>query len=143
MATNQNEYNQALQNLILMNRKKIEIEKVWENASPTSAFAVQDVSLDLNDYDFVRIRFNVSTTSTSYTMGLCAVDGTNALVSSLYNTLYVLGGNRIGNCYRYVTVNKTKITFSNGLSKDSVDTNPITRTNMMIPVEIYGVKEVK
>ena len=66
---NQDESNQALQSLILMNRKKIEIKKVWSNASPTSTFVAQQIpkskygDLNLLDYDFVGFRFWYSNTS--------------------------------------------------------------------------------
>ena len=39
----------------LANLGGISIKKLWENASPTSAFAAQTVSLDLSGYDYVII----------------------------------------------------------------------------------------
>lgn len=57
MATKQNEYNQALQNLVKMNRKKIEIKKVWTNASPTSAFGAQTLRISTTA-DYILILTN-------------------------------------------------------------------------------------
>lgn len=47
----------------------ITIEKVWENASPTSEFPAQTISLDLSDYDYVDIytRYSGSDTSENHT----------------------------------------------------------------------------
>lgn len=60
---NQNESNQALQNLILMNRKKIEIKKVWENASPGSDFSEQTIELNVTDASFILVAFKVTKNS--------------------------------------------------------------------------------
>ena len=50
MATSQNEINQALQNLITMNKNKAEIKRVYINASPDSEFNAQTVPSDMGDY---------------------------------------------------------------------------------------------
>lgn len=54
---NQNESNQALQNLILMNRKKIEIKKVWTNASIGSKFGAQTLRISTTA-DYILILTN-------------------------------------------------------------------------------------
>ena len=67
MATNQNEIDQALQNLIKMNRKKIEIKKVYQNASPASGFLEQLVTIDFGDVkegDLIAIEALMSTGDT-------------------------------------------------------------------------------
>ena len=40
-----NEIDQAVQKLVTMTGKKVEIKKIWENASPASAFGVQSIKL--------------------------------------------------------------------------------------------------
>lgn len=42
----------ALQTLFKLG---IEVKKVWENASPTSGFAAQDINIGTSDYDFAMI----------------------------------------------------------------------------------------
>lgn len=67
MATNQNEIDQAIQSLILMNRKKIEIKKVYQNASPASGFLEQLVTIDFGDVkegDLIAIEALMSTEDT-------------------------------------------------------------------------------
>lgn len=52
-----NELDKAVQNLITMMNKKIEITKVWENASPTANFPNQTINVDLSEYDFALVLF--------------------------------------------------------------------------------------
>ncbi len=57
MATNQNEYNQAIQNLIAMNKTKAEIKRIYKNASPGSEFKAQTVTNDMGDYSRYLVLF--------------------------------------------------------------------------------------
>ena len=57
MANNQDEYNKVLQNLLAQGCRKVEIKKVWENASPTSLFPPQDVAIAANEGDLIGIEF--------------------------------------------------------------------------------------
>ena len=141
MATSQNEYNQAMQNLILMNRKRIQIKKVWTNASPTSAFVAQTIRLNLTDVPFVLIVFR-TTTSGSYNCAIITINGSTNLLTAPYNTDYTSGGTLIGTAYRGAVKKSNGIAFGKGYSKDSSDTNPIERPTFIIPVEIYTLKGV-
>ena len=49
---------QIIYKINILNKNKIEIVKLWENASPTSAFQQQDKSVTLNATDMVIIQFN-------------------------------------------------------------------------------------
>lgn len=118
MATKQNEYNQALQNLVKMNRKKIEIKKVWTNASPTSAFPNQTLKLNLSSYDFVIILFKL--------------DKNGRVTSPAITPVGHAGVSAYGNNMRYFLVHTNDITF------DSVSPS----TSVMIPYAVYGVKGV-
>lgn len=116
MATNQNEINQALQNLIKMNRKNIEIKKVWTNASPASTFANQTLKLDLSSYDLVIILFKL--------------DKNGRVTSPAITPVGHPGLSAYGNNIRYFLVHTNDINF------DSVSPNSL----VMIPYEIYGAK---
>lgn len=118
MATNQNEYNQALQNLIKMNRKNIEIKKVWQNASPTSAFGNQKLDVDLSGYSFVMILFKLDANGRVAPPSIVPI-GQPAV-------------NAYGNSTRFFLVNTQGITF------DSVGPS----ASVMIPYQIYGMKGV-
>ena len=118
MATNQDEYNQVLQNLIKMNRKNIEIKKVWTNASPASAFANQTLKLDLSSYDLVIILFKL--------------DKNGRVTSPAITPIGRPGLSGYGNDVRYFIVHTNDINF------DYVSPNSL----VMIPYEIYGVKGV-
>ena len=41
--------------LKMLNDSKLSMELLWENASPTSSFAAQTVSIDLSDYDEIEV----------------------------------------------------------------------------------------
>lgn len=71
----QNECNQALQNLILMNRKKIEIKKVWTNASPGSDFVGQTIKLNLTDMSFAIVAFKITKNSNLWKVAILTCDG--------------------------------------------------------------------
>ena len=117
MTTSQNEYNQAMQNLITMIGKKIEIKKVWTNASPTSNFGNQTLTLNLSDYDFVLVLLELDKNGRTTLPSIVKV-GDNAINECSGNT-------------RYFKTSKTAIKFD---STSSAAT--------MIPLLIYGMKGV-
>ena len=135
---NQNEYNQALQDLILMNRKKIEIKKVWTNASPTSQFKGQTIKASLKGYEFVLIEHAFSISIAYYTVTLCPV--------SMNATLKQLSGAQSANTAymsRDITVSLNGVSFSAGQYKTIASSNAGGTDNaFVIPVNIYGMKGV-
>lgn len=50
-----NEVDSAIQKLLVMDQKKDETVKVYQNAAPTATFGAQTLSLDLSDAEFVDI----------------------------------------------------------------------------------------
>lgn len=137
MATNQNENNQALQNLILMNRKKIEIEKVWSNASPTSTFRAQQVTIVDNDYDAIDMVFLFST-KYAQTVGTMRI---------WLNTTrrHILNGTWGSNATRGISPSKSngKIILNiEAASNYQSASNSSSDNSYAIPHEAYGVKGV-
>lgn len=98
--------------------KSIQIKTVWENASPTSAFANQTLTLDLLSYDLVIILFNLDSNSRSTSPAIVPIGHPGV---SLY-----------GNNVRGFLVHTNDINF------DSVSPS----SAVMIPYVIYGVKGV-
>ena len=138
MAASQNELNQALQNLITMNGKKIEIKKVWTNASPTSAFAAQTVKVQLPENAMVIIKHRYTTTTERYGMTLCKV-GETCIMSQMPNAQ----STSVVYVSRDVSVTTTGVTFGAGYGKSITSTSAgsANATNLP-PVEIYSVKGV-
>ena len=143
---NQDESNQALQSLILMNRKKIEIKKVWSNASPTSTFVAQQIpkskygDLNLLDYDFVGFRFWYSNTS----HGECDIKWFKPSNGTFtYNYLENAGYATMEQHSREISVTADYISFGNDIHKATTSSNSGAQAqNYLIPVEIYVAKGV-
>ena len=138
----QNECNQALQNLILMNRKKIEIKKVWTNASPGSDFVGQTIKLNLTDMSFAIVAFKITKNSNLWKVAILTCDGNSYIMDAPYNTDYASGGTVIGTAFRGAVCQSDGIQFGKGYSKDHLDKNAVERPSFVIPVKKFAVKGV-
>lgn len=138
MTTSQNEYNQAMQNLITMIGKKIEIKKVWTNASPTSTFKGQDIDVDIQDADFVVITSRYSTSSS--TLETFVFDPAEG---GYLRELAGAGYSNVGYQSRYVEFASEKITFSDNYYKNiNSATAGTVNNNYQIPTVVFAVKGV-
>lgn len=97
----------------------MQMETVWTNPSPTSAFANQKLDLDLSDYDLVMILFKL--------------DANGRVTPPSIVPIGNPGINAYGTNARYFLVHTQDITF------DSVNPSP----SVMIPYKIYGIKGAK
>ncbi len=100
------------------------MELLWENASPTSAFAAQTVALDLADFAGVFIYYkNQSTGSVYYSTGFIGKGDEFTLVytPSVASTVAVA---------RKGSVSATGVTFADTSNSTAYD----------VPVKIYGVR---
>ena len=112
---------------------------LWENASPTSTFAAQTISLDLSKYDaIILIAQDIDTEPESY------------YISMNYGSTYIYGHRDLANSntvpltYRHVSASNTGIVFSDGQYKMLNGSNsPTVRNDFRVPTVIYGVKGVK
>lgn len=106
---------------------------LWVNASPTSAFAAQTISLDLNGYDMIEIVSDGNVFSYSIS------DKTVPLT-----VIYEAG--TAGNVYiasRNVTITQTSIVFGGGAYKFfNTPTTGNADNKRMVPTKIYGIKGV-
>ena len=96
----------------------ISLTKLWENASPTSAFKNQTLTLDLSSYDLVIILFNLDSNGRSTSPAIVPIGHP--------------GVSSYGNNARNFLVHTNDINF------DSVSPS----SAVMIPYVIYGVKGV-
>lgn len=112
----------GMQNLIKMTNGKVSFTKLWENASWTSAFANQKITLDLSGYDYVMVIFNQNTSSNTRM--------TPPIISPAANGGGII--NAADGSRRYFTNNYTFVNF------DAV--YPAGGTSNCIPLFIYGIK---
>lgn len=121
---------QIIYKINTLNKNKIEIVKLWENASPTSSFGKQTVSLDLSDYGLI-IADGIESTTESKNVSALAVKGKIHRLICLYNARQV----------REFTANDNGVTFENAYHA-SLDGVMASNNACMIPIAIYGVKGV-
>lgn len=96
----------------------IQIVKLWENASPTSAFANQTLTLDFSSYDLVIILFSLDSNNRSVSPAILPVGHPGA--SAFQNNV------------------RTFLVHTNSINFDTVSPS----SAVMIPYVIYGVKGV-
>lgn len=125
---------QIIYKINILNKNKIEIVKLWENASPTSAFAGQKISLNLTDYDGVFGYFK-SQASSSYVSAIPAIafKGKKSFVFLASRYMYERD---------IEAFDDTGITFSDSFYFGSYGQAGTTGTGYCIPVIIYGFKGV-
>lgn len=108
----------------------VKIVKKWTNAKPTSSFAAQKITVDLNGYDFIKIEAAASTTSPKIVETEIPINKTGSLVKELISSLR----------YREITaVTTSGVTF--GVGEVAVwGGNATTDNSQIIPINIYGIK---
>lgn len=118
----------------------VKIEKVWENASPTSSFVAQTVTLDLADADMVLIDYKATDTTSVVDSKIIKV-GNASMLSTNYNN--VSTSQAIVVASRSVTVSTTGIAFEQGFTKKPNETSASGNNVRAIPVAIYAIKGVQ
>lgn len=112
---------------------------LWENASPSSAFAAQTISLSLSNYELVAIEFRTTPTDTQRSIRIVRKGTTGALtefVNVTSSSAYMTAINR------GATVNSTGVTFAIGYTKGMSDSSTEQSESRVIPTRIYGIKGV-
>jgi hypothetical protein len=108
----------------------LDMDLLWENASPTSTFATQTINLNLSSYKLVCIYLKFYTDLDGCGFNILPVPITNVGVSALTS------GTDTYLRYRMVNVSTTGISF--GVGRNSSDTS--TNNDRAIPLQIYGIK---
>lgn len=105
----------------------INIDLLWTNASPTSEFAKQTISLNLSNYKMVYIVIRRSTTNNNLHNSLVVKKGESGFIFAY------LGG--YGLLYREIeSVSNSGVNFGVGVMQGSTD------NQYGIPIYIYGIK---
>jgi hypothetical protein len=127
-----------------------EMVKVWENASPESAFTNQTISVNLSQYSMVAIEYRKHRNVASLDIVYCVVGGSYAISGatdreSNYNYFYL--------AQRKYTINNAGVTVSNNSLSNYIALYITSSTlkgssdtalkDFCIPVRIYGIKGVK
>lgn len=107
----------------------ISIKKLWDNASPSSAFTAQTVSLNLSDYDFIDI--DVKLANSRYQVQRFKV-GQAGFISSGNEVVTATNVNYT----RLINVTTSGVSFEGGYF------NSAQNDNYVIPEQIYGIKGV-
>lgn len=118
---------------------KAEIKLVWENASPSSSFAAQTVSIDLSGADFVIVEFSATTTGSARPATIIA-NGKQGVLSWLANAT---AGYEILLMSRNATVSDTGIYFDKAYRKTISSTTATENNTSAIPTRIYAIKGVR
>ena len=114
----------------------IQIKKLWENASPSSNFAGQTISLDLSDYQHIGVVGALSATSLSKNVFISFVGE-----AGIINFAYGAGNSGAASYYRTFNASVSGIQFNNGyFARTSADTD---NNSAAIPCIIYGIKGVQ
>lgn len=110
-------------------KESVKVLKKWTNASPTSNFAAQKISIDLSGFDGVFIGLLSSSTATD-TEAFCFCENRKSVLPTV-QTYYLRT--------RKITVDNTGVTFGAGTQYGS-DWSDSTNNGIAIPAEIYAVK---
>lgn len=109
-------------------------ELLWTNASPSSSFAEQTVSLDLSGYDFVLI---YSFWSTNYLQFIAPhIAPVNPTGSTIESVIQAVQTNAAASLERVFIVTSSGVEFKKATKGSSTD------NTCLIPVRIYGIKGV-
>lgn len=103
------------------------VDLLWSNASPTSSFSSQTVSIDLSSYKMVYVVFRFASAA-FHIPALTAIDDLTYRITSIGTAATYSGS------YRTMTPTITGISFGAGT------TNGSTSNDHMIPEFIYGLK---
>lgn len=112
--------------------EKVTIEKLWENASPTSTFNAQEINVNLTGYDLYIIMSYFHTTVPFNITHIAKVGNGILIYASDYGNLY----------RRNVNYDEGKLTFSTMEGTRVEDKAVTTNNEQLVPVAIYGIKGV-
>ena len=117
----------------LSNLGGISITKLWQNASPTSEFAAQTISVGLSSYTHYMIVYQEHATAGLYkNTGFIPV----GLKVQLTNFSGCIG------CRSMSSATTTALAFNSGEYTASYNANWTTKNDQCVPYQIYGVKGV-
>ena len=118
----------------------VQIKKVWQNASPTSLFPPQDVTISANEGDLIGIEFESQTGATDRRITWLTVKA--GMTTELVTVQSTSDGGNIFVTRRAVTItNANSINFDKGYYRYVGDTNK-RHDDYSIPTAVYIAKGV-
>lgn len=118
-------------------RTNTSIRLVWENASPTSGFAAQKLTLSIAENSTIEVIFKKYQSTAEYSVGIFNVDGTK----QQHSTYYAQSGAGFSQTVlRTLTPSTTGITFSNGTLVNANVAAPEYYAGYFIPIKIFEIK---
>lgn len=113
----------------------LQMTELWKNASPTSTFGEQTISLDLSGYDMVLVRARLHTTTSHF----CPV----VMVDIGGNKGLLCGNPHARIARRLVTAKAAGVTFEGAVYFANYgETTSTANNDYLIPVSIHGIKGV-
>lgn len=110
---------------------------LWENASPTSGFEAQTVSVDLSEYDEAEIYFR-GTSSNSFELSFKATIGKAIACQRITD---IANSNQLYIASRNAAITSTGVSFEDGYYKGTTATSAGAVNNTVcVPIKIYGIK---
>lgn len=110
---------------------KLQMDLLWTNASPTSEFAPQTISLDISAYKLLCIDFRLWNTVERFVSYIADIKLPNHSFGAFVQNFIV---------YREFDINSNNILFGAGSWKFTQSSEWIASDNACIPFRIYGVK---
>lgn len=118
----------------------LSVELIWSNASQGSEFPPQTIPLDLNGYDFVLVRFSVSTSTSVYKNEFTPIKASSSRNAVIHLVNFTSAATLVV-YYRTFSAQNTGITFTDAYSKNTASTaEATTNNNNLIPIAVYGFK---
>ena len=114
-----------------------EMDLLWENANPTAHFSGQTISLDLSEYEWVKILYydRAEQDTYGYMSADCMVGKTTGLqVATTLSDKYPVAGSR------WAKVEITGVTFSSARYASSNGSYAASSPGTSIPTHIFGIK---
>ena len=121
----------------------VEMKKLWEKASPVTAFAAQTISVDLSGYDYIEVHYRASAFGT-YKSQVCKV-GEIVHLDCVTGSSGAVEGGYCLSVFRIGTVSNTGIAFSKTvLIKQHGSDKAVFEENnsYAVPTRIFGIKGV-
>lgn len=114
-------------------KQSVKLVKLWENASPTSSFAAQKISIDLAGYDDIVTVFKASATG----QNTKAEAGKKTALKDIIN---ITSASTVFFASRSVSADDSGVQFGGCTGKTGTTGTPTTYNEYAIPAKIYGVK---
>ena len=116
----------------------LQMELLWENASPSSEFAAQTIEVDLSPYDMVAVSFYRYTTVPRENTAIIKVGENGSLNDSLTNT-----DKAPTISMRAFQTSATGVVFTVATYQDANQTTRTENNSFDIPTRIYGINGVR